>query len=141
MRGNLAFNGQKSALDVAGLEVVFQGDVTDPAARATNVDASVAMPKLSIDPHKSQLQIEKLAVRAKGGVADGPFELAVDAPALNISPASATGEALTGRLRISGLDASLGMNGISGNASATIRASSRCDQCSGSTVPALSRGI
>ncbi|EHK63915.1 AsmA family protein [Achromobacter arsenitoxydans] len=116
VRGNLAFNGQKSALDVAGLEVVFQGDITDPAARATNVDASVAMPKLAIDPHKSQLQIEKLAVRAKGSVADGPFELAVDAPALNISPASATGEALTGRVRLSGLDASFGLNGISGNA-------------------------
>ncbi|GLK96893.1 hypothetical protein GCM10008164_46370 [Achromobacter xylosoxidans] len=116
MRGNLAFNGQKSALDVAGLEVVFQGDVTDPAARATNVDASVAIPKLAIDPHKSQLQIEKLAIRAKGSVEDGPFEFAVDAPALNISPASATGEALTGRVRISGLDASFGLNGISGNA-------------------------
>ncbi|MFD4837312.1 AsmA family protein [Achromobacter sp. NPDC058515] len=116
VRGNLAFNGQKSSLDVAGLEVVFQGDITDPAVRATNVDASVAIPKLAIDPHKSQLQIEKLAVRAKGGVADGPFELAVDAPALNISPASATGEALTGRVRISGLDASFGLNGISGNA-------------------------
>ncbi|WP_454696375.1 AsmA family protein [Achromobacter aegrifaciens] len=116
IRGNLAFNGQKSALDIAGLEVVFQGDVTDPAVRATNVDASVAIPKLAIDPHKSQLQIEKLAIRAKGGVADGPFEFAVDAPALNISPASATGEALTGRVRISGLDASFGLNGISGNA-------------------------
>lgn len=116
VRGNLAFNGQKSALDVAGLEVVFQGDITDPAARATNVEASVAMPKLAIDPHKSQLQIEKLAVRAKGGSADGPFEVAVDAPALNISPASATGEALTGRVRISGVDASFGLNGISGNA-------------------------
>jgi len=116
MRGNLAFNGQKSALDVAGLELVFQGDITDPAARATGVEASVAMPKLSIDPHKSQLQIEKLAVRAKGGVADGPFEFAVDAPALNISPTQATGEALTGRVRISGLDASFGLNGISGNA-------------------------
>jgi AsmA protein len=116
MRGNLAFNGQKSALDVAGLEVVFQGDITDPAARATNVEASVAMPKLAIDPHKSQLQIEKLAVRAKGSSPDGPFELAVDAPALNISPASATGEALSGRVRLSGLDASFGLNGISGNA-------------------------
>ncbi|MCW3154686.1 AsmA family protein [Achromobacter spanius] len=116
MRGNLAFNGQKSSLDIAGLEVVFQGDITDPAARATNVEASVAMPKLAIDPHKSQLQIEKLAVRAKGGSADGPFEFAVDAPALNISPTSATGEALTGRVRLSGLDASFGLNGISGNA-------------------------
>ena len=116
MRGNLAFNGQKSALDVGGLELLFQGDVTEPSVKATNVEASVAIPKLAIDPHKSELQIEKLAVRAKGGVVDGPFELAVDAPALNISPASATGEALTGRVRISGLDASFGLNGISGNA-------------------------
>jgi AsmA protein len=116
IRGNLAFNGQKSALDLSALEVLFQGEVTDPAARATNVEASVAVPKLSVDPHKSQLQIEKLAVRAKGGLADGPFEFAVDAPALNISPASATGEALTGRVRVGGLDASFGLNGISGNA-------------------------
>ncbi|AUT44506.1 AsmA family protein [Achromobacter sp. AONIH1] len=116
MRGNLAFNGQKSALDLSALEVLFQGEITDPAARATNVEASVAVPKLSVDPHKSQLQIEKLAVRAKGGLADGPFEFAVDAPALNISPASATGEALTGRVRVGGLDASFGLNGISGNA-------------------------
>ncbi|MCC3262485.1 hypothetical protein LLE87_30405, partial [Paenibacillus polymyxa] len=65
MRGNLAVNGQKSALDVAGLELLFQGDVTEPSAKATNVEASVAIPKLAIDPHKSQLQIEKLAVRAK----------------------------------------------------------------------------
>ena len=55
-------------------------------------------------------------MRAKGGLADGPFEFAVDAPALNISPASATGEALTGRVRVGGLDASFGLNGISGNA-------------------------
>ena len=53
---------------------------------------------------------------AKGGLADSPFEFAVDAPALNISPASATGEALTGRVRVGGLDASFGLNGISGNA-------------------------
>ena len=95
--------------------MLFQGEITDPAARATNVEASVAVPKLSMDPHKSQLQIEKLAAR-QGGLADGPFEFAVDAPALNISPASATGEALTGRVRVGGLDASFGLNGISGNA-------------------------
>ncbi len=116
VRGNLAFNGRKSALDVSGLEVVFQGEITDPALRATNVEASVGMPKLAIDPHKSQLQIEKLSMRAKGNLADGPFEFAVDAPALNISPLAASGEALTGRVRVEGVDASFGLNGISGNA-------------------------
>ena len=116
-RGNLAFNGRTSSLDVAGLEIVFQGDVPDPATPMKGVEASVAIPKLAIDPHKLQLQIEKLAVRAKGSLTGGPFELAADAPALNISPSSATGQALTGRVRLQGLDASFGLNGISGNAS------------------------
>src|SRR5690606_32242167 len=59
-RGNLAFNGRTSSLDVAGLEIVFQGDVPDPATPMKGVEASVAIPKLAIDPHKLQLQIEKL---------------------------------------------------------------------------------
>ncbi|HYG41916.1 MAG TPA: AsmA family protein, partial [Bordetella sp.] len=116
-RGNLAFNGRTSSLDVGGLEIVFQGDVPDPATPMKNVEASVAIPKLVLDPHKLQLQIEKLAVRAKGALPGGPFEVAADAPALNISPSSATGQALTGRVRLQGLDASFGLNGISGNAS------------------------
>lgn len=116
-RGNLAFNGRTSSLDVAGLEIVFQGDVPDAGTPMNNVEASIAVPKLALDPHKLQLQLERLAVRAKGALPGGPFELAADAPALNVSPSSATGQALTGRVRLQGLDASFGLNGISGNAS------------------------
>ncbi|CAJ48164.1 AsmA family protein [Bordetella avium] len=116
VRGNLAFNGASSSLDVAGLEVVFQGDVTHPAARLTGVEASVAMPKLSVDPHKAQLQIDKLAARAKGNSPEGPFEFALDTPSLHISPTSAGGDALTGRIRNPSLDASFSLTGISGNA-------------------------
>jgi len=114
-RGNVAVNGNASSLDVAGLEVVFTGDLAAPASM-TNVEASVAVPKLAVDPHKLQLQIERLAVRAKGTRGDGPLELAVDAPALNVSPASATGQGMTGRVRTQTLDASFGLAGISGNA-------------------------
>ena len=115
MRGNLAFNGQKSALDLSALEVLFQGEITDPAARATNVEASVAVPAVHGSAQEPAADRETGRAR-QGGLADGPFEFAVDAPALNISPASATGEALTGRVRVGGLDASFGLNGISGNA-------------------------
>ncbi|CAM3928659.1 AsmA family protein [Bordetella tumulicola] len=116
-RGNLAFNGATSSLDVNGLEILFQGDVPDPATPMKNVEASLTVPKLALDPHKLQLQTDKLALRAKGSLPGGPFELAADAPALNISPSEATGQALTGRVRLQGLDASFGLNGISGNAS------------------------
>src|SRR3546814_14191488 len=47
-RGNLAFNGRTSSLDVGGLELVFQGNVPDPATPMKNVEASVAIPKLEI---------------------------------------------------------------------------------------------
>src|SRR5690606_42099187 len=59
-RSNRAFTGRTSSLDVAGLEIIFQGDVPDPATPMKGVEASVAIPKLAIDPHKLQLQIEKL---------------------------------------------------------------------------------
>ena len=114
-RGNVAFNGATSSLDVAGLEMFFQGDVTEPS-KMSGVEASLLVPRLSIDPHKTQLQLEKAAVRAKGALPDGPFELALDAPGLAISPSAASGDGLTGRVRAQGIDASFGLNGIGGNA-------------------------
>ena len=114
MRGNLAFNGQKSALDLSALEVLFQGEVTDPAARD---QCRSQRGRAAVRGSAQKPAADREAGRARqGGLADGPFEFAVDAPALNISPASATGEALTGRVRVGGLDASFGLNGISGNA-------------------------
>lgn len=118
-RGNVAFNGQTSSLNVAGLELLFQGDVTRPDLAMKGVDASVSIPRLVADPFKRRLQIDRLAVRARGAMERGPFELALDAPSLNISPEKAAGDALTGRLRLdgpSGLDTNFGLTGISGNA-------------------------
>lgn len=116
-RGNLAFNGLTSSLDVSGLEILFQGDMPDQPTPMKSVEASLTIPKLALDPHALKLQLDKVAVRAKGALPGGPFELAADAPALSISPTEATGQALTGRVRLQGLDASFGLNGISGNAS------------------------
>ncbi|MVW80831.1 AsmA family protein [Bordetella sp. 02P26C-1] len=116
-RGNLAFNGQTSSLDVGGLEILFQGDVPEQPSPMKNVEASLTVPKLALDPHELKLQLDKVALRAKGALPGGPFEMAADAPGLSISPSEATGQALTGRVRLQGLDASFGLNGISGNAS------------------------
>ena len=119
-RGNVAFNGREAALDVSGLEVLFQGDMNVASTPLTGVEASVVVPKLSAHPANRQLQLEKLTVRATGAMSKNPFEIAMDAPALNISPSSAEGQALTGRVRLSGaqsVDATFSLTGISGNAS------------------------
>lgn len=117
LRGNLAFNQRTSSLDVSALELNFAGDVTEPSMAMTGVEASVAVPKLAVDPNQSQLLLEKLAVRLKGTRDGGPLEFAVDAPTLNVKPDSATGQGLTGRVRTPTLDTSFGLTGISGNAS------------------------
>jgi len=119
-RGNVAFDARSSSLDVSALELLFQGDIQADTPM-TGVEASVTVPKLAAHPGRARLQIEKLAVRAKGRLEKGPFELALDAPALEVSPTKAGGEALTGRVRLEGedaVDASFAMTGLSGNADA-----------------------
>ncbi|OZI37343.1 hypothetical protein CAL29_02680 [Bordetella genomosp. 10] len=118
-RGKLGFDSGK--LEAAGLELVFEGDLRDPARPLSNVDASIAAPALMFDSARHEMRWEKLTVRAKGAAPDGPFELAVDAPALSVSPSGASGAALGGRLRLNGgdsVDLRFGLKGIGGNAEA-----------------------
>ncbi|MCH4272947.1 AsmA family protein [Kerstersia gyiorum] len=119
LRGSsLAFDGAQRTLDVAGLELIFQGDVNG-ARPMTGVDTNVQIAKLAAYPASWRMQLERMAVRAKGALAQQPFELAVDAPALDVSPTQATGEPLTGRWRLSGEDAvdiSFGLEGLEGTA-------------------------
>lgn len=119
LRGNsLAFDGSQRTLDVAGLELLFQGDV-NRAKPLQGVEASIQVAKLAAYPVSWRLQLERMAVRAKGALAQQPFELAVDAPALDVSPTQASGEPLTGRWRLSGddaVDVSFGLEGLEGTA-------------------------
>jgi len=118
-RGNVAFKGAERSLDVSSLEMLFSGDISASSTRLKGVEASVIVPKLAMYPNKRQLQVEKLTVRATGSTPTGKFELAADTPSLNISPAEAVGQVVSGRLRLTGtdsLDATLALAGISGNA-------------------------
>ncbi|MFC4277034.1 AsmA family protein [Achromobacter aloeverae] len=118
-RGKLGFDGGK--LDAAGLELVFEGDVRDPGHPLSNVEATIAAPALMFDPARHEMRVDKLTVRAKGSAPRGPFELALDAPALSLTPAGASGATLGGRLRLNGsdsVDVRFGLKGIGGNVDA-----------------------
>jgi AsmA protein len=101
-RGDLAYEARTGAMDASGLELVFQGDVGDAAGGTTSMDASLSAQRLRFDPRDQSIQAAKVAVRAKGAMPRGPFEFAADAPALDISPAAASGSPMTARLRLAG---------------------------------------
>jgi AsmA protein len=118
VRGDIAFDEGRGALDVTGLTAVFQGELARLAGGPASMDASVAAQRLQLDRTGGALQVEKLAVRAKGTAVPGPFELAVDVPSLDLSPNAAAGAPMTARLRVAGndgMDVRLGVKGIGGN--------------------------
>ncbi|MDX3905846.1 MAG: AsmA family protein [Pigmentiphaga sp.] len=117
-RGDLAYDGQRQAIDASGVSVVFQGDVAGNRP-LTGVDLRVEAPRLTAGLAEGRLRAEKLSLSAQGKLGPDPFDVSLAAPALNVSPQEAEGEAVTGRLRLSGardLDMRLALTGISGNA-------------------------
>jgi len=117
-RGDVAYDGQRQAIDASAVSVVFQGDVAG-SRPLTGVDLRLDAPRLNAGLAEGRLQAEKLALSAQGKLGADPFDVSLAAPALHVSPQEAKGEALTGRLRMSGardLDAKLALSGISGNA-------------------------
>lgn len=117
-RGDVAYDGQRQAIDAAGVAVVFQGDVAGRRP-LTGVDLRLEAPRLNAGLAEGRLQVEKLALSAQGRLGADPFELSLAAPAMDVSPQSARGEALTAQLNLSGtrnLNLRLALSGISGAA-------------------------
>lgn len=120
LRGNLAYSAYSEMFSASGLELLVQGDVTGDTP-IEGLDTSLTVPQLKVDRSQAQLQVEKLAYRARGKLSDQPFDVAFDAPSLAISPAEAQGEPISGTIKLGEGDdvlaVALGMSGIGGNAS------------------------
>lgn len=119
LRGNLAFNEYSQMFSASGLEFQVQGAVhTEPPIK--NLVASLTAPQLRIDRSQAELQVNRLALRARGEQPDSNFDIAVDAPSLAISPETAKSEPLVATFRQNGqggdLGVSLNMSGLGGDA-------------------------
>lgn len=118
LRGNFAYNGYSRMVDASGVEMLVQGAV-EAERPIQNLNASLTMPRLKVDQTHSEFNIEKMSLRATGGLPDKTFDVAFDAPRLSISPETAEGEAVAGTVKLDGrqsLGLKLGMNGLGGNA-------------------------
>lgn len=118
LKGNLAYTAATRLLNASNLELHVQGDVGG-AQPVTGLDFSLVVPKVLMNPSRAELNIEKLALRAKGALPSESFELALDAPRLSVSPEGAKGDAVAGSVKLSGkgvMGFSLSASGLSGNA-------------------------
>ncbi|HWK71112.1 MAG TPA: AsmA family protein [Burkholderiaceae bacterium] len=119
LRGNLAYSAYSEMFSASGVELVMQGDVDGPNP-IKGLDSSLTVPQLKVDRSQAELQVEKLAYRARGNQVGQSFDIAFDAPRLAISPDAAKGEPVSGTIKFSGKDSTLGvalgMSGLGGDA-------------------------
>lgn len=117
-KGNLSYDANTHLLNAGNLELRVQGDL-DGDKPVKGLDFSLVAPKLRVDQSRSELDIDKLSLRAKGNLPARSFELAFDAPQLSVSPKGAKSGAIVGTLKVSGdsvLGLSLAASGLDGNA-------------------------
>lgn len=109
------------AISAKNFTASFKGDFPESAWLENSlkkVDLSVAIPALSITPDSERVRLERFAMRAKGLRDGAPFELSLDAPALDISNSFARSEPVTSRLRMDGspaIDVRMVLDGLRGN--------------------------
>ncbi|WP_322997760.1 AsmA family protein [Castellaniella sp.] len=118
LKGNLAYKGSERRLSAGNLELTLAGNIVG-AHPIQALKASLTAGQLRLDPRNLELNVAKLALRASGQDRGRNLELALDAPALAVSPESAQADPIAATLKSSGdqtLAVSLGLEGLSGNA-------------------------
>ncbi len=118
LRGNLAYDGQARRFSADNLELALSGNIVG-AHPIQGLKASLTAAQLRLDQRNTALKVDKLALRAVGQDGKRALDLALDAPALAISPDSAQADPVTGTLKWTGDDTlavSIGLEGLSGNA-------------------------
>jgi AsmA protein len=81
-------------------------------------DFKAKAPKLAINLEAGQIIVDGVALSASGKRGDDGFDIKVDAPKLNVSKESASGEAITGTVKLTGkesLDAKFNLSGVKGS--------------------------
>ena len=81
-------------------------------------DFKAKAPKLAVNLDAGQIIVDGVALSANGKRGEDGFDIKVDAPKLNVSKESASGEAITGTVKLTGsqtLDAKFNLSGVKGS--------------------------
>ena len=84
-------------------------------------DFKAKAPKLAVNLEAGQIMVDGVALSASGKRGDDGFDIKVDAPKLNVSRESASGEAITGAVKLTGkdnVDVKFNLSGVKGSGKA-----------------------
>ena len=84
-------------------------------------DFKAKAPKLAVNLEAGQIMVDGVALSASGKRGDEGFDIKVDAPRLNVSRESASGDAITGAVKLTGkdnVDAKFNLSGVRGSGKA-----------------------
>ncbi len=107
---------EQDTLRVAARAVVL---MAKGASAGNRFDLKAALGSLVLDGATLGVELERVAMTASGTRQGDPFEMSLDAPNLHLGQHTASGEAITGAVKLAGrqkLDARFTLSGISGNA-------------------------
>ncbi|WP_345796107.1 AsmA family protein [Castellaniella sp. MT123] len=118
LKGSLAYKGNEHQFSASNLELAINGNIVG-AHPIQGLKTSLTAGQLRLDQRNMELKIAKLALRASGQDDGRQLELALDAPAISVSPTAAQADPVAATLKSTGGDTlavSLGLEGLSGNA-------------------------
>ncbi len=119
--GSVTLDAAKIAADMAGHKLSVEGLTASGSGAMPGMlinHFKAKAPKLAINLDAGQIIVDGVALSANGKRGEEGFDIKVDAPKLNVSKESASGEAITGTVKLTGaetLDAKFNLSGVKGS--------------------------
>ena len=119
--GSVKLDAAKIAADMGAHKLSVEGLTASGSGAMPGMlinDFKAKAPKLAINLEAGQIIVDGVALSANGKRGEDSFDIKVDAPKLNVSRESASGEAITGTVKLTGaetLDAKFNLSGVKGS--------------------------
>ena len=119
--GSVKLDAAKIAADMAGHKLSVEGLTASGSGAMPGMlinDFKAKAPRLAINLDAGQIIVDGVALSANGKRGEEGFDIKIDAPKLNVSKESASGEAITGTVKLTGaetLDAKFNLSGVKGS--------------------------
>ena len=119
--GSVKMEAARIAADMASHKLSVEGLVAGGSGAMPGLlinDFKARAPKLAVNLEAGQIVVDGVGLAASGKRGEEGFDVKIDAPKLNVSKDAASGEAVTGSVKLTGkenLDAKFSLSGVKGS--------------------------